>query len=180
MLGRLNSSVPRSKRLLSDDRSNILVYMTGVCVCAHACVCVCVCVCVHVCVRACACVCVHGSVFLASNSLSSCFIAKLCSRVECWYHRDAHYASDTCCDIEQTIIVKCASLVCVSATVHCNSLENLWDVENYRHSSNVQRSIQVMVETAFWSSRTQKKYRALSLEMPLSKCGRKWGKLKFE
>lgn len=30
MLGRLDSSVPRSKRLLSDDRSNILVYMTGV------------------------------------------------------------------------------------------------------------------------------------------------------
>lgn len=27
--GRLDSSVPRSKRLLSDDRSNILVYMTG-------------------------------------------------------------------------------------------------------------------------------------------------------
>lgn len=28
-LGRLPASVPRSKRLLSDDRSNILVYMTG-------------------------------------------------------------------------------------------------------------------------------------------------------
>ena len=28
-LGRLDASVPRSKRLLSDDRSNILVYMTG-------------------------------------------------------------------------------------------------------------------------------------------------------
>lgn len=27
--GRLDSSIPRSKRLLSDDRSNILVYMTG-------------------------------------------------------------------------------------------------------------------------------------------------------
>ena len=27
--GRLPESVPRSKRLLSDDRSNILVYMTG-------------------------------------------------------------------------------------------------------------------------------------------------------
>ena len=40
--GRLDSSVPRSKRLLTDDRSNILIYMTGVCVC------VCVwCVCVH-------------------------------------------------------------------------------------------------------------------------------------
>lgn len=29
LTGRLDSSVPRSKRLLSDDRSNILVYMTG-------------------------------------------------------------------------------------------------------------------------------------------------------
>ena len=28
-VGRLDSSVPRSKRLLTDDRSNILVYMTG-------------------------------------------------------------------------------------------------------------------------------------------------------
>ena len=28
-IGRLDHSVPRSKRLLSDDRSNILVYMTG-------------------------------------------------------------------------------------------------------------------------------------------------------
>ena len=27
--GRVESSVPRSKRLLSDDRSNIFVYMTG-------------------------------------------------------------------------------------------------------------------------------------------------------
>ena len=29
LTGRLDSSVPRSKRLLSDDRSNVLVYMTG-------------------------------------------------------------------------------------------------------------------------------------------------------
>ena len=29
LTGRLSSSTPRSKRLLSDDRSNILVYMTG-------------------------------------------------------------------------------------------------------------------------------------------------------
>lgn len=29
IIGRLDHSVPRSKRLLSDDRSNILVYMTG-------------------------------------------------------------------------------------------------------------------------------------------------------
>lgn len=29
LTGRLDSSVPRSKRLLSDDRSNILVYLTG-------------------------------------------------------------------------------------------------------------------------------------------------------
>lgn len=29
ILGRLPASVPRSKRLLSGDRSNILVYMTG-------------------------------------------------------------------------------------------------------------------------------------------------------
>ena len=27
--GRLDSSVPRSKRLLTDDRSNVLIYMTG-------------------------------------------------------------------------------------------------------------------------------------------------------
>ncbi len=29
MTGRVNDETPRSKRLLSDDRSNILVYMTG-------------------------------------------------------------------------------------------------------------------------------------------------------
>lgn len=29
LTGRLDASVPRSKRLLSDDRSNVLVYMTG-------------------------------------------------------------------------------------------------------------------------------------------------------
>ena len=29
LTGRLPPSTPRSKRLLSDDRSNILVYMTG-------------------------------------------------------------------------------------------------------------------------------------------------------
>ncbi|XP_064395339.1 GPI-anchor transamidase-like [Halichondria panicea] len=29
LTGRLDASIPRSKRLLSDDRSNILVYMTG-------------------------------------------------------------------------------------------------------------------------------------------------------
>ena len=28
-VGRLDSSVPRSKRLLTDDRSNVLIYMTG-------------------------------------------------------------------------------------------------------------------------------------------------------
>lgn len=27
--GRLDKSVPRSKRLLSDEHSNVLVYMTG-------------------------------------------------------------------------------------------------------------------------------------------------------
>jgi phosphatidylinositol glycan class K len=29
LTGRMDSSVPRSKRLLTDDRSNIFVYMTG-------------------------------------------------------------------------------------------------------------------------------------------------------
>ena len=29
LTGRLPPSTPRSKRLLSDDRSNVLVYMTG-------------------------------------------------------------------------------------------------------------------------------------------------------
>ena len=29
LTGRLDSTVPRSKRLLTDDRSNVLVYMTG-------------------------------------------------------------------------------------------------------------------------------------------------------
>lgn len=29
LTGRIPSSTPRSKRLLSDDRSNILIYMTG-------------------------------------------------------------------------------------------------------------------------------------------------------
>jgi len=29
LTGRLSSSTPRSKRLLSDNRSNILIYMTG-------------------------------------------------------------------------------------------------------------------------------------------------------
>lgn len=29
LTGRLPPSTPRSKRLLSDDRSNILIYMTG-------------------------------------------------------------------------------------------------------------------------------------------------------
>jgi len=29
LLGRVEPSVPRSKRLLSDDRSNVFVYMTG-------------------------------------------------------------------------------------------------------------------------------------------------------
>ena len=29
--GRLDNSVPRSKRLLTDERSNVLVYMTGNC-----------------------------------------------------------------------------------------------------------------------------------------------------
>ena len=40
-------------------------------------------------------------------------------------------------------------LACIAVTVHSKSLENLWDVENYRHSPNVQRSNQVMVGTAF-------------------------------
>lgn len=31
LTGRIPSSTPRSKRLLSDDRSNILIYMTGNC-----------------------------------------------------------------------------------------------------------------------------------------------------
>ena len=29
IIGRVEDSVPRSKRLLTDDRSNIFVYMTG-------------------------------------------------------------------------------------------------------------------------------------------------------
>lgn len=34
LTGRIPASAPRSKRLLSDDRSNILIYMTGNCVSA--------------------------------------------------------------------------------------------------------------------------------------------------
>ena len=30
LTGRVPPSTPRSKRLLSDDRSNILIYMTGI------------------------------------------------------------------------------------------------------------------------------------------------------